>query len=284
MRISQRLKLQIRQFSLLQKPLEQLENSLRTIKRRRQGPAAPEADGFQLIRGGTVRIEVPDFLGTFALDAQSHLFKRVAKQGAFEPECVAAVRRTLRADRDAIDVGANVGFYSVLFGHLIGTNQRVLAIEPTPSALRFLHENRESNDLSSKIEVFEGAAGEIKGTLTMEFVPGREEYSARQILHPSVSDQARTRLNVQVDTLDALVESKGLDPGFIKMDVEGAELFALRGASATLSRARPHLLLEYSPLLLQANGQSGTELLQYLSELDYRVEWITDAELLAVPR
>lgn len=241
-------------------------------------------DGFQLIRGGTIVIDAPDYLGTFNLDAQSHLFRRLAQSGSFEPACAAAVKRLLPLDRDAIDVGANIGFFSVLFGKLLGPSQRILAIEPIPHALKFLQTNIDANGLTNKVKVFEGAAGESRSTQTMEFVSGREEYSALRVVHPSVAADHKTKVNVIVETIDALVEVNGLNPGFIKLDVEGSEVSALRGAHATISHFRPRLLVEYAPSLLQECGSSGAELLQLLRAHDYDLKWLSEGEVLALPR
>lgn len=277
------IRLRIRQIPPLQAPLERFEGTVRTLRSQLGLQHVARTNGYHLIRGGTVTIEAPDFQGVFTLDAQSHLFRRLAQEGSFEPACAAAVRRTLRLDRDAIDVGANVGFFSVLFGKLLAPGKRVLAIEPVPAALGFLRANIELNGLADKVEVFEGAAGATKTTQRMELVPGREEYSALHIVHPSVAEHQREAVDVGIDTIDALVEARQLNPGFIKVDVEGSELLVLRGAEATLQRFRPHLLVEYAPKLLEAGGFSGDELLATLKNHGYGVEWLSEGELLASP-
>ncbi|MCZ7667690.1 MAG: FkbM family methyltransferase [Chloroflexi bacterium] len=97
-------------------------------------------------------------------------------------------------------------------------------MEPTNNALGRLCENIRINEIENKVIVYEGVASNDTGTEKISVIEGKEEYSSiGGINHPSVSNIKSTEYEVQSSTIDDLVENFSLDPGFIKVDVEGAE-------------------------------------------------------------
>src|SRR5262245_1213627 len=122
-------------------------------------------------------VQLKEFEGSFLVDRRSHLFMFVLFDGAYEPVLAAACVAHLDPQRDAIDVGANVGFYTNLMAkHL--PSRRVLAIEPAASALAKLRSNMDRNAIGARTIVFEGAAADRVGTRTLHMVAGKEEYSS----------------------------------------------------------------------------------------------------------
>src|SRR6187399_379967 len=96
-------------------------------------------------------VHLEEFEGDFALDPRSHLFARIASEGHYEPELAACCVARLDSARDALDIGANVGFYANLIARRLGSSRRVLAVEPTPNALARLRANVERNLNTIKI-------------------------------------------------------------------------------------------------------------------------------------
>lgn len=216
-----------------------------------------------------VRIE--EFQGTFLLDRRSHLLARVVSEGVYEPELAAVCVANIDAARDAIDVGANAGFYTNLMARQL-IRGRVLAVEPAANALTKLRSNLKRNGIDARTLVFEGVASDREGTRTLKVVVGKEEYSSVGALaHPSIVNEQFATMDVQSTTLDALVREHGLDPGFIKIDVEGAEHEVLRGGEQTLRKHRPVVLSELSARLLANNGTSAPAVIEYMQSLGYRV-------------
>jgi len=217
-------------------------------------------------------VHLTEFQGTFVLDRRSHLFARVASEGAYEPELAAICVARLDPNRDAIDVGANAGFYTNLMARQLRAGGRVLAIEPTPNALARLRSNIKRNGIDAQTLVFEGIASDRECTRSLHTVVGKEEYSSvGSLAHPSIVNERSETRDVQSTTIDALVQRHGLDPGFIKIDVEGAEHEVLRGAEATLRTHRPIVLSELSARLLAHNGTSASDVIEYMQRLGYRV-------------
>jgi FkbM family methyltransferase len=124
-----------------------------------------------------------------------------------------------------VDVGANIGSYTVLASAVCGA--RSIAIEPDPGTSRSLKRNIERNGIDGLVTVIEAAVGAAPGMV--RFTIGRD--STNRV---AVETDAMTR-EVEVRTLDEILHNE--DPILIKMDVEGYEQEVVAGASATLKKA-----------------------------------------------
>lgn len=246
--------------------------------------------------GRNVVVDLPDFQGRFVLDARSDLFRIITVLGGYEPELVPLARSHIRPGKDVIDVGANAGFFSVLASQLIAGGDRVLAVEPDPSALTLLRENLRINACEKNVQVFEGAATDAPGHFTLNVVKGKPEYSSLGELAFSrygFSPADMTATPIEGAPLDQLVGRFSLNPGFIKIDAEGAELRVLQGALQTLQKHRPVILSELCEELLLKSGSTSTEVVELLEASGYTVrdpdDWdrpITSpftGEILAIP-
>jgi FkbM family methyltransferase len=216
-------------------------------------------------------LRIDEFEGVFSLDRRSDLFRRVILEGGYEPRLVRQFLAHVDRERDVLDVGANVGFFSVLAAKTISA-RRVVAVEPTPNALSRLRRNLALNGVDPKVLVFEGVLAAAPGSLEIHYVEGMEEYSSLgQIAHPAVEGSAVRSKTVEATTVDELVSRTGIDPGFIKIDVEGMEHVVLAGATAVLERRRPVVMTELSDVLLRKNGSSAAEVVGRMRRLGYRV-------------
>lgn len=133
----------------------------------------------------------------------------------------------------AYDVGAHIGFFSLLMARCCGADGTVHAFEPLPANAHRLREGVAVNDLTN-IVVHELALGDADGEA--RFTPGSTSLEGR--LSGTGNDY------VAIATVDSLVANGYAPPTFIKIDVEGAEASVLRGASATIAAHKPRLLIE----------------------------------------
>jgi len=153
--------------------------------------------------------------------------------GSYEESKQRSFAREVRTGSVVFDVGAHVGFYTLLAAVLCGRTGRVVAIEPLPRNIAYLREHLRMNGIGN-VDVIEAAASDVGGELT--FGEGANNSTGR--LHPAGSRR------VASITLDALVLG-GRVPGphLIKMDIEGGEAAALRGARGILQAHRPTIFL-----------------------------------------
>lgn len=239
---------------------------------------------FSAVEEGSLVVRIPEFAGLFEFGCRSDILRCLLVYREFEPEVAEIVKQRVNPAKDVIDVGANIGLYTVLIAGLISESRRLLAIEPTPSALQYLRRNINRNGHARKVIVFDGVAAESRGSYVINVLDGREEYSSLgALVLPGLSEQKSTRVPVQGDTIDNLVETFGLQPGFIKMDTEGAEYRVLSGAVRTIQQHRPIILSECSDVMLTSSGASAQMLTDWLKAQDYTVSPATKGEILAVP-
>ena len=217
-------------------------------------------------------IRVAEFGGEFFVDARSALFRRVVRSGGlYEPELSALCASRIDPERDVLDVGANIGFHAVLFGRGV-TRGRVLAVEPTARAFARLERNVARNGVDDRVILHRGAVSDAAGHLEIKTVPGREEFSTLgELAHPAVAGEDFLVERVTTTPLDELVERHGLSPGFMKVDVEGAEHLVFGGAERVLAEHRPVILSELSDALLARNGSSAAEVIARIEGHGYTV-------------
>ncbi len=219
---------------------------------------------------------VSEFQGKFVVGRNSDLFKTLLIARQYEDSLAELVLKYLDPNRDAIDVGANIGFYTVLFAKTVD-NKKVLAIEPAKKAFERLEKNVRLNLVEQKVILFGGAVSNNSGVLGLKTVNGREEYSTLgKLTHPAVCDEKYQVQEVNVTTIDSLVKKYSLDPGFMKIDVEGMEHFVLDGSRGILETSKPIILMELSDPLLKQNGSSARELIDFIKSYKYK---ILDAEM-----
>jgi FkbM family methyltransferase len=140
-----------------------------------------------------------------------------------------------------VDVGANVGFFSVIAARLVGSAGTVVAFEPVPKNAALIRRNAARNGFR-QVTVVEKAVADREGSgrLVLAAYAGG---SALDFVAPP--PDACGRLDVDLVTLDGwLAERPGLRPDLVRIDVEGAELAVLQGMADTLSRLRPDVIVE----------------------------------------
>lgn len=215
-------------------------------------------------------IQVCEFDGAFAINPTSHILFRLIQHGEYEPVLAALARLIIDPSRDVIDVGANVGFYSVLAAK--STSGRVLAVEPAAGVLGLLRENVERNRVDGRVNFFEGVAAASDGTLELSVIAGKEEYSSiGDIKHPAALGDDVKVVKVNGKTLDSLVSQHGLDVGFIKVDAEGSERDVISGSCSVLLKQRPFVLSEFSPALMLEKRIDPASLIELFLDVGYRV-------------
>ena len=236
---------------------------------------------FKSVEKGSLVVRVPEFEGIFEIDFRSHILKRILKDKHYEPIFVEVVKKYVDPQKDVLDVGANVGLFAILFSKIISSNNRVLAIEPAPLALDYLRRNIERNCPSQSIIVFEGIATNEESIFRLNTIQGMEEYSSLgNIVHPSVQGRSYESIEVKSSTIDNLVTEFNLNPGFIKIDTEGAEYLVVSGAINTLMKYRPVILSELSDTLLSSFGDTSEKVIKLLQINGYK---IVNAKAYSVP-
>jgi FkbM family methyltransferase len=213
---------------------------------------------------GTVELDVS--FGTLYLHADDPVITAgLIAVGEWEPGETALLGAHIRPGMTVLDVGAHVGYYSVLAGRLAGPRGLVVAFEPNPRNYELLLANVWRNGLTNVV-CFPWAVGERNGFAQLHLAP---ENSGDHRLY---GDGTRDRVPVRTVALDAL-EALRPPVDVVKIDVQGAEEAVLRGAERLLAGSPDALLtIEFSPPDLSAFGSDERRLLDYYRSLGFGLE------------
>lgn len=185
--------------------------------------------------------------------------------GEFEPEVVAIVSSLIKPGSCAIDIGANVGYFSLLFAQLAGPFGKVIAFEPQPDVHARLLQNLSLNPrltVSMRSEAVSDSQGYVA------FYCGSDDHSGIASLRARAD--AAAVVNVTTARLDDILNfDNRID--LVKIDVEGAEHRVIDGMEYILDRWHPDLLVEVSDCYLREVGSSGKELCERLWARDYQM-------------
>ena len=187
--------------------------------------------------------------------------------------------RHLRHGGAFLDVGANVGYFSLLAAHVFREKCHVTAFEPNPSIAALLRQSVEKNSGQNRIRVIEAAVSDAPGEL--QLVIDRDNTG-----HSFLGATAGSGPRVAVIRIDDWLQSNPPPERItaIKLDVEGCELNALRGMEATLRTHRPALVVEVIDHHLRQFGASRDELLTFVKNLGFVEEMTSrDDNLYFVP-
>jgi FkbM family methyltransferase len=208
-----------------------------------------------------------------------HLNPRVGAalaRGAIEPEVQQALLEHLPAGGVFWDVGANLGFFTLLAARRVGPSGRVVAFEPDPDNAALLRAHVARNGFDALVEVIEAAAWSEPGTVAFRRNRLEESLDRGSGCVVGAAMAAAEVVAVQAISLDACL-GRGRLPDVIKCDVEGAEARVLAGARRLLAVQRPVLIIEWH------SAESREQVRAELAALDYRCDRLGERHLLARP-
>ena len=204
----------------------------------------------------TVRLAVPEaedvtlarVLGRYKLLLDNRdlgLSPHLMLDGFWEMWVTEALRGILRHGMVAVDIGANVGYHTVLMADLVGQAGQVHAFEPNPRIAGLLRHSMELNGFARRVAVHAAPAASSSGRLVRLSVPQGQPMNAHLGSDDRENEPGATVHEVRTVTLDDGLTGQAAD--VIKIDAEGAELDIWRGMQATLARSRRiSIVLEFA--------------------------------------
>jgi len=163
--------------------------------------------------------------------------------GTYEPEVTRAARLFVHPGMTAYDLGANIGYVTMLLAKAVGETGRVVAVEPLPANLDRLLAAVQLNRMEHVIRVVPKAVGAVGGSA--RFLVHRSPGMGRLEAGGGGGSGFESAIDIEVVSLDDLVHGQGFPlPDVIKIDLEGGEVEALQGMKRILREARPVLLIE----------------------------------------
>jgi len=183
-------------------------------------------------------------------------------RGCYEPFEVSIVQRLLRPGACFVDIGANIGLYSVIAAQAVGATGRVHAFEPGPRNFELLQRNIALNNFKDRVTAQEWAIGAESGSCKLYLC--EDNLGDHRIV--TESNDGRTAIDVPLRTLDEAIDPK-VSVDLIKVDIQGAELLALLGMQRLLSdNFDLAIVAEFWPDGIRRSGHDPLELVNHLYE------------------
>lgn len=200
----------------------------------------------------------------YEVDLRELIDFRIYFGRGWEPSTRQFLEREVRPGATVLEVGANVGSLTLEIARLVGRDGAVHAIEPTSGAFGKLQRNLSLNpDLAPQVTLHRMLVTDGDGT-----TPTRELRWSWRI---DAAPVEREHVEVPAVSIDRLVSTVGLTRlDLLKIDVDGYEMKVLRGATETLRRLRPTILIELEDSFLATQGDSVRGAVEFLEALGYR--------------
>jgi len=198
--------------------------------------------------------------------------RQLLETGIWEPFETSLVQRFLGPGDVFVDVGANIGYFTVLAAHHVGPRGRVYAVEPDPANVALLRDNLQRNACEDRVQVLPAALAATDGV-------ARLHLSEDNLGDHQLFDAGAGRASVEVPLLDggAWLGGRTDRIDMLKVDTQGYEYEVMAGLLPLLQRLSraPRILIELTPLSLRQAGSSGRALVELLASLGQTL-WIVD--------
>ncbi|PKN38358.1 MAG: hypothetical protein CVU62_05760 [Deltaproteobacteria bacterium HGW-Deltaproteobacteria-2] len=218
----------------------------------------------------------PGFKGAFPyygtkvyFPKNSYIFNLACDQGTYEHDMVKLILTLIKADTYYFDVGANIGLMAIPILYNRPTC-KCLSFEPSPNAIPYLLRTVEESQFHNRWVVINKAVGEELGEL--DFNVSSASLSAFDGFKNTGRAPVEKTIKVPVTTIDHVWAAPGKpDVSVIKIDVEGAEIRVLKGATECIKKCKPYILIEWNAVNLKANGYKPNDLIIMTNEIGYGI-------------
>jgi|SRR5215831_4602817 len=187
----------------------------------------------------------------------------------YEADNYGFLEKQVKQGADVIDIGAHIGLFSVRCSQLTGPTGKIIAFEPTPGTFSILKDTLRINNTGNVVPLQAAVSGDAgMATFYVSHTAGCNSNS----LVKNKSEKELSAYDVQLYTIDGIVEEYSLKPSLIKIDVEGAELDVLKGGGKTFRELKPALILGLHPAFIKQKGDQLESIWQILSEAGYTIK------------
>jgi len=200
----------------------------------------------------------------YYLENDKYIGQRVALE-KYEPYETQLILRQTKIGDTVVDVGANIGYYTVLLADKVGKTGKVYAFEPDKTNFEILVKNIETNNLKNVVAI-NAAVGSISG---------------KKILYKSKNNLGDHKLygngekeTVKIIKLDNYFKDIKVD--LMKIDTQGWEPEVIDGAKELIKKNKPVIFLEYSPASYKLAKLNGEKMMEFLRKIYKKIWWIDE--------
>lgn len=201
------------------------------------------------------------------LDSKDALMLSVLS--TYERRQTAVMKSDVKEGESVVDLGANIGYYTLLLSRLVGKNGRVFAFEPHPELYQILSENVESNNCTN-VTLANKAVADVPGKTSLYLDTNG---SAHCLYDPHNESPF---IQTESVVLDDYLHEDSSSVTFVKLDIEGFEMKALEGAAGILRNQGLRIITEFNPHKLRGAGNSPEQYLRFLFKKGFSLFDIED--------
>lgn len=210
-----------------------------------------------------------------ALDFRKSAERFAYWTGEYDSAIVLRLATCLRPDSVVLDVGANVGCWSIALGRKLAPLQGTLyAFEPVPGNFARLQQVVALNTLQQTVRPFHFALGDEEGEIDLHLEESDTDplrTGNAVIVKEGSHGMPSANVKATIRTLDKFVEEEGVaECALIKVDIEGAELLFLKGGASFLSKSRPVIYGEFNAYWIKSFGYSFRDVADLVGPWGYR--------------
>ena len=188
----------------------------------------------------------------------------IITHGVYEKGVAWAIETYLKPGNTMIDVGANIGFFTLLGNHIVGPQGKVYSLEPNPDIFELMRSSVKINAFRPRSVRLNMAAFSEPGTLELTWSAAKHGGGRLRTTDKIKADEKSAK--VKTEMLDNLVKAEDLPVDLIKIDTEGSELYALQGAIKILEQSPNCVIItEWNPNFLRGRGSSVQEAIKFIS-------------------
>ena len=200
--------------------------------------------------------------------------------GIFEPEILEVAQQYIKEGSTVLDVGANFGQMTVLFSKMVGKNGTVYSFEAEPTVSKYLQQNVDANNCENVKLVFGAVHNEDDKILIFPEIDFKKfgTYGSYG-LNPT----AKVGREIKTVTIDSLNIETPIS--FMKVDIQGGDLFALQGATRTIAKHKMAVIFEYEEQFQSEFGSCFQDYVDFVDKINYRfVKTVKEINYVIVPR
>jgi FkbM family methyltransferase len=210
------------------------------------------------------------------VDLSDHYVSRGCLFSNYEHNESRFVRGIVQPNDTVLDIGANIGWFTIMMARIVGDRGHVHAFEPRPTTLKHLNMSIARNDMFNNVTTYPQALSDFAGPAFITWRPASRNPGNSWIERRALSDEALKQDPVSMARLDDLSIEK---VSFIKIDVEGAEPSVFRGGKKLIARDKPVVLSEINfGQLRSMSGMSWSDYRSFLNGIGYDSFYLVDGK------
>lgn len=225
-----------------------------------------------------IKIALDNFLGILYFPKNDEVIsKEISLNGVWEKNEVEWLKKTVKSGDVCINVGANVGYFSILMSMLVGQSGKVYAIEPNPALIPFLKANVLRKQIGP-IQILPFAAGSKSEFLNLFL--NETNCGDNRLFDPRITNGGGNYIDhgfsiepnfvrVPVLPLDEIIKNEKVN--VVLIDAQGWDFEVIKGMNEIISKYKPYILMEYVPQWFRDMGISPLEIIENLIDLGYLV-------------